>query len=288
MRFGMLTPIVFRPPGQFSPWEIDAGTTELVQVAEVADRLGYHHLTCSEHIALPERLESRGTTYWDPLATLSFLAARTSRIKLATHVLVLGYHHPLAIAKSYGTLDQLSNGRVILGVGVGSLAEEFELLGADFRSRGNVADDTLRAVRTAWGERLPRYHGTRYQFEGFVVDPHATQPSVPIWVGGYSPRSLRRALELGTGWVPFGIEPTRIVEMLGQAEIPAGFEVVLTPAPLDPIGEPQRTLDEIARWGDAGATVQNLVLRHRDLAHCLDQLRAFAELVGLENGGSAV
>jgi alkanesulfonate monooxygenase SsuD/methylene tetrahydromethanopterin reductase-like flavin-dependent oxidoreductase (luciferase family) len=106
-------------------------------VAQAADQLGYHHLTCSEHVAVPvAAVARRGSAYWDPLATLAFLAARTTAIRLATHVLVLGYHHPLAIAKRYGTLDRLSNGRLILGLGVGTLAEEFDLLGAPFADRG--------------------------------------------------------------------------------------------------------------------------------------------------------
>jgi len=278
MRFGILTPIVFRPPGQFSPWEVDADVDDLSAVAVAADQLGYHHLTCSEHVGVPARMESRGVTYWDPLATLSFLAARTHRIRLATHVLVLGYHHPLSIAKSYGTLDRLSGGRVVLGVGVGSLREEFALLGADFEGRGDRADDALRALRASWGQRLPRYHGTHYEFDDLVIDPHAAGPAAPIWVGGYSARSLRRARELGDGWVPFGLTPDQIAEMVARGGVPTGFDLVLTPAPMDPIAEPHQTLDEVAHWTAAGATVQNIVLRHRDASHCVEQLHAFAEL----------
>lgn len=99
MRFGVLTPVVIRSPGRFRAWESAAGVDELVTVARAADRLGYHHLTCSEHVAVPAvDAELRGGTYWDPLATLSYLAAHTSHIGLATHVLVLGYHHPLGSA----------------------------------------------------------------------------------------------------------------------------------------------------------------------------------------------
>src|SRR6202049_4985676 len=130
MRFGISTPVVVRVPGNHAEWERTAGMGELDAIAEAADRLGYHHLTCSEHIALPaDEQNRRGARYWDPLATLGYLAARTRRIRLATHVLVLGYHHPLAIAKRYGTLDQISGGRLILGVGVGPLREELEMRG---------------------------------------------------------------------------------------------------------------------------------------------------------------
>ncbi len=91
-------------------------------VAAAADRLGYHHLTCAEHVIVPTGIATvRGGRYWDPLATFGYLAALTSQIRLATNVLVLGYHHPLDIAKRYGTLDQVSHGRLILGLGVGTL-----------------------------------------------------------------------------------------------------------------------------------------------------------------------
>src|SRR5690606_8226164 len=112
IRFGVLTPRVILPPGRFNAWAADVRAHDLPTLARAADRLGYHHLTCSEHVAVPTSAAAvRGGTYWDPLATLSYLAAHTAHIGLATHVLVLGYHHPLAVAKRYGTLDRLSGGR---------------------------------------------------------------------------------------------------------------------------------------------------------------------------------
>ena len=133
-KLSVATPVVTMLPQISGDWEKGASIEDLAQIAKAADRLGYHHLTCSEHIALPASEQSRrGARYWDPLATLGYLAARTQRIRLATHVLVLAYHHPLEIAKRYGTLDKVSNGRLILGVGVGSLKEEFDLLGAAVR-----------------------------------------------------------------------------------------------------------------------------------------------------------
>jgi probable F420-dependent oxidoreductase len=279
MRFGILSPVLFRTPGQFSPWEVDGGPDDVVAVGQAADRLGYHHLTCSEHVAVPARqAEKRGGTYWDPLATLSFLAARTERIGLATHVLVLGYHHPLDIAKSYGTLDRLSGGRVILGLGVGSLREEFELLGASFEGRGAIADDTIRGLRASWGRQRTNYDGSHHRWTDMIVDPPAPRTTVPLWIGGFSPRSLRRAVELGDGWAPFGLSPAQIVGMLAAADAPEGFDVVLPTEPLDAIGEPERTRETVAQFAAAGATVLNIVLHHRDRAHCVEQLEAFREM----------
>ena len=124
--------------------------------------LGYDYLTCSEHVGIPTDVAPRPRgDLLGSAATLGYLAARTTRIRLATHVLVLGYHHPLELAKRYGTLDRISGGRVVLGVGVGSLEEEFELLGVPFEDRGARADDALRALRASLAQREPSYDGSR-------------------------------------------------------------------------------------------------------------------------------
>lgn len=282
LRIGLVSPVVTRLPGAFNAWETGAGITELAQVAVVADQLGFDHLTCSEHVAVPvDVAEVRGGTYWDPLATFGYLAAQTSRIRLATQVLVLGYHHPLAIAKRYGTLDAVSGGRVVLGVGVGSLAEEFDLLGAEFSGRGARADDAMRALRTALGERVPRYSGSHYEFDGLVVEPHAVQQQVPLWVGGQGARSLRRAIELGDGWVPFG-RLSELGALVADADLPAGFEVVLGPGqPLDPIGGQAKTVERLGRVADAGATVISVKIASDSVEEYVDQLAALAELAAL-------
>ena len=147
LKLSIGSPVVTMAPGAHGEWEISASIDELARIAETADRTGYHHLTCSDHVALPAaELSRRGARYWEPLATFGFLAARTQQIRFATHVLVLPYHHPLEIAKRYGTLDVVSNGRVILGVGVGTLKEEFDLLSAPYNDRGPRADDALRGT----------------------------------------------------------------------------------------------------------------------------------------------
>ena len=229
-KLSIATPVVTMLPHFSGEWEKGASVDDLAQIAQAADQLGYHHLTCSEHIALPAAEQHRrGTRYWDPLATLGYLAARTHRIRLATHVLVLGYHHPLEIAKRYGTLDKVSNGRLILGVGVGSLKEEFDLIGAPFDDRGRRGDDALRALRASLSIPEPAYHGEFYSFGGMVVDPYAVQDRVPIWVGGRTLRSLRRAATLADGWAPFNVSPAQVRDWLGRFELQPGFEVVLPP-----------------------------------------------------------
>src|SRR6266480_3041240 len=185
MRLGITPPLFTMTPHGHAPWEVEAEFEEVVPLVEAADRLGYDYVTCSEHVIIPEDVAAvRGGRYWDPLATFGYLAACTERIAFATYVLVLGYHHPLEIAKRYGTLDRVSGGRLILGVGVGSQREEFDLLGAQFEGRGDRADDAIRALRSSLSQLEPEYRGSHYAFDGFVVDPCAEQLRVPIWVGG--------------------------------------------------------------------------------------------------------
>ncbi|HEU4362635.1 MAG TPA: LLM class F420-dependent oxidoreductase [Mycobacterium sp.] len=282
MKLGLSTPVLIQVPGTASAWEAGGGVDDVAQICTTADRLGFAYLTCSEHIAVPaQAADVRGATYWDPLATLAFLAARTSRIRLVTSVLVLGYHHPLEIVKRYGTLDRLSGGRVTLGVGVGSLREEFDLLGCEWDDRGARADDAIKALRTSLSTNRPAYRGSHYRYDSMVVEPCAVQPRVPIWVGGRTRRSLRRAVELGDGWMPFGLTTSEMATMLGAMEHPSDFAVVLATPPLDPIGGPQQVTDRIGRLEQAGATDLTCVIAAQSPAHFGDQLAALAELTNL-------
>lgn len=279
MRFGVLTPAVYQPPGQANAWEAHADVEDIVRIAQAADALGYHHLTCSEHVAVPAAAaQRRGAAYWDPLAVLAFVAGQTTSIRLATHVLVLGYHHPLDIAKRYGSLDRLSGGRLILGLGVGSLAAEFKLLGAAFDDRGARADDALAALRASWGRRLPEYHGPYYDYVGFVVEPHGTRPDVSVWIGGSTARSLRRAVESGNGWVPFGLTVDQLRLMLGGGCLPGDFDVVIECTGLDPCRRPAETEDEVRARFAAGATILNVAFRHDSAVECVEQLRALRQM----------
>ncbi len=282
MKLGIATPVVTNVAGAALTWEKNATIEDIGRVAEAADRLGYHHLTCSEHIGVPSaEAPRRGSRYWDPLATLGYISARTQHIRLATMTLVLGYHHPLAIVKRYGTLDHVSSGRVILGVGVGSLKEEFDLLGVPFDDRGARGDDALRALRAALSSNEPAYEGEYYSFGGLTVDPCALQPHMPIWIGGRTQRSLRRALALADGWCPFNVSAATAAEWLQAREVPAGFEVVL-PADraLDPVGEPASAEETLQTMAAAGTTVLSARFIHRSLEHYLEQIHALAELHG--------
>jgi probable F420-dependent oxidoreductase len=290
MKFGIVTPVLTLLPRAHATWEDTGNFADVVGIVQAADELGFHHCTCSEHVAIPvEVAKTRGGRYWDPLATFGALSAATANIKFAAHVLVLGYHHPLAIAKRYGTLDEITGGRVILGVGVGSLREEFELLGAPFEDRGERADDAMGALRAALSQREPEYHGTYYDFAGFVVEPHARQARVPLWVGGRTARSLRRAVELGDGWAPFGLRTAELADMLTRARDTEAWSARAEPIdvllqnehPLDPIGERERVAEQLARLTEIGATGVNVRFVHHSPAHYCEQLAALAAIARL-------
>jgi probable F420-dependent oxidoreductase len=288
VRLGIVTPIVNLNPRFEAPaWERDGTMADVVAVAREAEKLGYGWISCPEHIAIPEEVASvRGGRYWDPLVTLSYVAASTSTIGLLSHVLVLGYHHPLEIVKRYGTLDVASAGRVILGVGVGSLQAEFELLGVEFADRGARADDSLRAIRASFGRSRPNYHGSHWRFSGFLVEPPGVDRPVSIWVGGRTGRSLRRALELGDGWIPFGLTHAALQAMLaaapvsGQLASRAGsFDLILAPEPvLDPAGDPHAAAAVVRAYAGLGATGLSLRFRHRSRDHYFEQLAAMARV----------
>jgi probable F420-dependent oxidoreductase len=279
IKLSVATPIVTMRPGFCGEWERDGSIEELARIAETADRLGYYHLTCSEHIAMPEsELARRGARYWDPLATFGYLAARTRQIRFAAWVLVLGYHHPLEIVKRYGTLDRVSKGRVILGVGVGTLKDEFDLIGAPFDDRGPRADDALRALRASLSQPRPTYDGAFYSFDGLVVDPCAVQDHVPLWVGGRTLRSLRRAVALADGWCPFDVTPAQAKEWLRRVDLPPGFEVVLPPVRrLEPVDEPAQTQETLAETAACGVTIIHTRFKHQTIDEYLEKLGALAE-----------
>jgi len=292
VRLGITTPLFTMTPDGHAPWEVDAELDDVIPLVEAADRLGYEYVTCSEHVVIPDDVAPvRGGRYWDPLATFGYLSARTTRIRFATYVLVLGYHHPLAIAKRYGTLDRISGGRLILGVGVGSLQPEFELLGAPFADRGARGDESLRALRASFGRREPEFHGEHFDYSGMIVDPCGVQQTVPLWIGGRTQRSLRRAVELADGWAPFGLPKAELASMLERArateawdarqsatELPP-FEVVLPAGRLlDPVDRPDAAIEILGGMRDIGATMVNVNFRHRSPAHYVEQLEALAEL----------
>jgi probable F420-dependent oxidoreductase len=289
MKMGIVTPIVHMNPRFEAPeWETNGTIDDVVAVVEAADRFGVDWVTASEHIAIPENASNvRGGRYWDPISTLSFIAAKTERVNLLPHMVVIPYHHPLEIVKRFGTLDLVSNGRLILGVGVGSLQPEFEVLGHQFDGRGDRSDDAIRAIRSSWGVRVPTYQGTHYSFSGFIVDPSGLPREINVWVGGRTKRSLRRALELGHAWMPFGLNLDELREILSDERIRElmdqredHLELVFPPEPpVDPTGDRAGTLAVFRAFQEAGATGLSLRLKNDSRSHFIEQMQAAVELM---------
>jgi probable F420-dependent oxidoreductase len=292
LKLGIVTPVLHMNP-RFDPpeWEVTASVGDVVEVVQQAEALGYDWVACSEHIAIPAAASTvRGGRYWDPFSTLGFFAAKTARVGLLTHMAVLPYHHPLELVKRLGTLDLLSDGRVIAGVGVGSLQPEFEVLGHAFEGRGDRSDDAIRAIRASWGHRLPEYHGSHYDFQDFIVEPSGLDRALPIWVGGRTRRSLRRALELGDAWMPFKFKVDELSELLGHPDVGRErdryaeehgkpLDLILAPEPpIDPLGDPDGTLDFLASYTAIGATGFSLRFDHHSKAHYGEEMAAMQEV----------
>lgn len=205
LAFGLQLPVQSQSSLYARPWEDRAGVAELVRVAQACEAAGFLYVAVCDHLAIPAAAaQGMSTSWWDPVATLSYVAAVTERIGLLAHVYVLPLRHPLVAAKAWATLDALSGGRAILGVGAGHVRAEFDVLGVPFEDRGRLLDEGIDAVRAALAEEFPAHHGAHWSFEGLGQRPRPVQPAVPIWVGGSSAPALRRAAERGDGWLPQG------------------------------------------------------------------------------------
>jgi len=182
----------------------------LIEWAEEADRLGLHSGWVSDHVAWPREIESKypytddgsfpggfDMPWLDPLGTLMFVAARTERLKLGTTVLILGYRPPVLTAKFWASLDVLSEGRTLLGVGVGWMKEEFDVLGMPFDHRGARGDEQLEVFDRLFSTANPAFDGRFYQFPEIGFSPKPVQSPVPIWVGGNSDAAFRRTARYG-------------------------------------------------------------------------------------------
>jgi probable F420-dependent oxidoreductase len=188
------------------PWEPAAGAAELMTVAQAADEGGAFYVAVCDHVAIPRELAPKmGTTWYDTWTTLGFLAAGTTQTRLLSHVSVPAYRHPLVTAKAVCTLDRLSGGRAILGVGAGHVQGEFEALGVDFSRRGPLLDEALDVLLLALEEEFPDAGG-RLGVAGRVgVAPRPVQvPRPPVWIGGSSAAAVRRAARVGDGLLPQG------------------------------------------------------------------------------------
>lgn len=295
---GMQLPIQAQSTIFAEPWEAAAGAAELVRVAQACDRAGFHYVAVCDHVAIPEALApAMGTVWWDQVATLSYLAAVTERVRLLSHVSILPYRHPLMTAKSFATLDALSGGRVIVGAGAGHVEGEFDALGVSFAERGKLLDEAIDAVRACLDDEFPRHHGPRWSFSGVGQRPRPVQRRVPIWVGGSSLAAMRRAAERGDGWLPQG--PPKMGMPAGVAFVrehrartrgDAPFTVGSLSGPLylgEPkwdvgralVGDADRVTEALIGHADMGADQVQVAFRSRSVDELCDQIAGFGETV---------
>ena len=198
MKFGVTIP---------NNWGIE-DPQQVLAFGPLAEELGYDSVWVMDHLFnngyIRQRLDSK--PYYNPLATLSYLAATTKNVLLGTSVLVLPYHNPIDLAKYTATLDQMSGGRVTLGVGVGAMTEEFKALGISMKRRGSLTNECIAIIKELWTNEDPSYHSRRWNFSDLKFSPKPLQkPHIPIWVGGASPGALQRAATMGDGWHPSGV-----------------------------------------------------------------------------------
>jgi probable F420-dependent oxidoreductase len=189
----------------------------IIRLATRAEALGFDSVWASDHVFnvsyVYERIGDR--PYYDPLTILSYIAAVTTRIGLGTSVLVLPYHHPMRLAKAAATLDVLSGGRVMLGVGVGVIAEELNAMGSPYAERGARTDEAITIMQALWTQARPSHDGHVYQFSGMAFAPKPIQkPHIPLLIGGVSRAAIRRAARVGNGWHPTALAPEVLQESM--------------------------------------------------------------------------
>jgi probable F420-dependent oxidoreductase len=198
--YGMQLPVQSLSARVSMPWEQEGTVADLVRVAQAADAAGFLYVAVCHHVAIPrEPAEMMSTQWYDPIATLSYLAAVTERTRLMSNVFIAAYQPPLATAKAFATLDVLSNGRVIVGIGAGHVEGEFDALGVSFADRGAITDDALATIKRALTDEWIGDAGA----DQVGQRPRPVQhPHPPIWIGGSGRPALRRVAHLADGWIP--------------------------------------------------------------------------------------
>ncbi len=278
----------------------------VAEMARAAEAAGFDACFVTDHPMPDDRfLGSGGHHSLDPFVALSFAAAVTTRIRLLTYILVLPYRNPFLTAKAATSLDVLSGGRVLLGVATGYLKGEFAALGADFDERNERTDEAINAIKRAWTEDGVRLEGRHFKALGNTMRPRPLQrPHPPIWVGGNSKRAIRRAVELGDGWLPFPA-PRRLARYIRTASMEtlsdlekgiayarehaaaigrsAPLDISFVPFGLEMFGEgtlePDRFLEQVAELERMGVTWLAVTLSCESRAEYCERVNAFGEQI---------
>ncbi len=261
-------------------------------VAVAGDEAGYESVWLPEHLVFPVHMTSSPvpgeehppvppqTPVFDAFAYLSFLAGRTQRIRLGTHVYNLGLRHPFVAARAITTLDIVSGGRAVVGIGASWLRQEWEAVGLDFSTRGRRLDESLQVCTRLWTEPEIEHHGEFFSFAPVMFEPKPIQqPRPPILIGGESDAALRRTARLGDGWIGMGhtyesaaAQIAKLREWWSDEGRDGEPEIV--------IGGRVQSRDDVKRWEDVGVT-RMIVIPWSRSREALDGLAAFADVVGI-------
>jgi probable F420-dependent oxidoreductase len=268
-----------------------AAPEHAVGLAKAAEDAGFESLWTVEHVVVPAGYESQypysadgrmpgpeETPIPDPLIWLTYVAAVTTRIRLATGILILPQRNPVVLAKEVATLDALSGGRVTLGVGVGWLKEEFDIIGVPFEERGARTDDYVAALRALWEQPTADYKGRFASFEGAQVHPKPVQSQIPIVVGGHSEAAARRAGRIGDGFFPGrgDLETLgHLLEVMRKAAVDAGRD----PDAIEVTAGGAIDADGIKRYADLGVARMVVPPIGRDLESRQSFLAGFSGLI---------
>lgn len=234
----------------------------LRNIAEAAESAGLESLWCGEHVVLPKPRVTPSPAdpehhFLHPSVVLGYLAGCTETLKLGTGIVLIAQRNPLVLAKEFASVDVVSNGRAILGIGAGYLQPEFDAIGAPFRERGRRTDEAIDAMRALWTEEDPSFDGRFWQFSGIDAHPRPTSPGgVPIHIGGHSEAALKRAAERGQGWYGWMQDPEQtadyvrrlneLSEQVGRPDAMGELEITITP--------PARlTSEAVEQYAEAGA-----------------------------------
>jgi probable F420-dependent oxidoreductase len=299
LQYGMQLPVQAQSTYFVEPWERVADRNELAAVVRACEAAGFAYVAVCDHIAIPrEKADAMSTTWFDTIATLSWIAGFTTRVKLLSHVYVPAYRHPLAVAKAWATLDFLSGGRAILGVGSGHVEAEFDALGVPFAERGRLTDEAIDLVR--------RYLADEWGAGDLGQRPRPVQlTGIPIWVGGSSPAAIRRAAVRGDGWLPQGTpkkEMPEAIERIRALRAEHGRTDPFTIGAITPFfwvgeptwdtgegclaGPPERIAQYLRGYAEMGVDQVQVRFRSRSRIELCDQISSFgADVAPLLDGG---